>query len=195
MKGVSKMNSSLRIALKEWDLVIAELLAGRQAILLRKGGILEANNEFELEQRRFLFYPTFVHQDPRMVKAGKRGEIRGMASEPGEVEIRGYGEVAKILEVPAVGGRERVDRLRDLHVWDEPLVDMRFAYRAEKPLYVVVVRAFLLGEAVRMENTLAYAGCRSWVPLERDIDVSAARQAMEEEALQGVVRRIEETLR
>jgi hypothetical protein len=182
----------MNIALKEWDLVISELLAGRQAILLRKGGILEANNEFELEQRRFLFYPTFVHQDPRMVKAEKRGEIRAMASEPGEVEIRGYGEVARIFEVP---GREAMDRLRELHVWEEPLIDMRFAYRAEKPLYVVVVRAFSLPVPIKIANTLAYAGCKSWVPLEREIDVSGARQAMAEEALQSVVRRIEETFR
>jgi hypothetical protein len=189
------MNLSLGVALKEWDLVISELLAGRQAILLRKGGILEANNEFELEHRRFLFYPTFVHQDSRMVKAEKRAAIRRAAQEPGEVEIRGYGEVAKILEVPIERGRERVDRLMDVHVWDVPLVDMRFAYRAEKPLYVVVVRAFVLAEPVVMENTAAYAGCRSWVPLEREVQVSGAQQAMQEEALQGVVRRIEETLR
>ena len=189
------MSGCMNIALKEWDLVISELLAGRQAILLRKGGILEANNEFELEQRRFVFYPTVVHQEPRMVKAGKRGEIRTMAAEPSQIEIRGYGEVVKILEVPMEGGRERVDRLRDLHVWDEPLVDMRFSYRAEKPLYLVVVRAFRLPAAVRIKNTLAYAGCKSWVPLEREVEVSGARQVMGEEVLQGLVQRVQETLR
>lgn len=188
------MNDSLQVALKEWDLLISDLLAGRQAILLRKGGILEANNEFELEHKRFLFYPTFVHQDPRMVKPERRAEIRRAKNEPGEIEIRGYGEVAKILEVPAEGGRERVDQLSDLHLWDIPLIDMRFAYRAEKPLYLVVVRALSLPIPVIIENTLAHAGCRSWVPLERPIDVGAARPAMDEVSLQEIVSRIERTL-
>ena len=163
------------------------MLAGRQAVLLRKGGILEANNEFELEHRRFLFYPTFVHQDPRMVKEGKREEIRGAAREPEVLEIRGYGEVVGIFAVP---GRKEMDGLRDLHVWDEPLIDMRFGYRPEKPLYVVVVRAFVLGEAVVMENSLGYAGCKSWVSLEREVDVSGGRQVMEECKLQEVMERI-----
>src|SRR3954469_22010562 len=91
---------TLSIALKEWDLVISDLLAGRQALLLRKGGILESHNEFELEHKRFLLYPTFVHQDPKMTKPERRAELRRAAHEPGEVEIRGYAEVARILEVP-----------------------------------------------------------------------------------------------
>src|SRR5215213_9302715 len=100
----------LSMALKEWDLLISAMLSGRQAILLRKGGILEAENQFELDHSRFLFYPTFVHQDPRMVKEQRRGEIRKMAAEPERIEIRGYGEVAAIFEVP---GREAMDRLFD----------------------------------------------------------------------------------
>ena len=184
----------LNVGLKEWHLVISDLLAGRQAILLRKGGILESNNEFELEHKRFLFYPTFVHQDPKMTKPERRGELQRMASEPGEVDIRGYGEVARIFEVPIKDGRERVDRLFDLHLWDVPLIDMRFAYRAEKPLYIVVVRAFALAEPVRIVNTLAYAGCRSWVPLDEGVDIGGARQAMGEEALQRIVLRVERTL-
>jgi hypothetical protein len=183
-------NLTVGIALKEWDLVINEMMAGHQAILLRKGGILEANNEFELEHRRFLFYPTFVHQDPRMVKANKRAAIRNAASEPALVEIRGYGEVVSILKVP---GRAQMDALTDLHVWDAPLIDMRFAYRPEKPLYVVVVRAMALPRLVSVANTLAYAGCKSWVPLEQEMDVTGATPAMATEKLQEVAERVRRT--
>jgi len=188
------MSATLSVALKEWDLVISDLLAGRQAILLRKGGILEANNEFELEYKRFLFYPTFVHQDPNMTKPERRRELRRAAQEPGELEIRGYGEVAKIFEVPVEGGRAKVDQLVDLHLWDVPLIDMRFSYRPEKPLYIVVMRAFQLQEPVRIENTITYAGCKSWVPLEREIDISEAKPALDNEKLQETILRIEQTL-
>ena len=190
----------LNVALKEWDLVIRELLAGRQAILLRKGGILESVNEFELEHPRFLFFPTYIHQDPRMVKPEKRGEIRmtggvpGVTAEPAEVEIPGYGEAARIFEVP---GREAMDALRDLHVWDEPLIDLRFSYRAEKPLYLVVVRAFAWGDngatPPRIANTPAYAGCKSWVPLEQEIAIAGARPVLPDDRLRAIITRIART--
>jgi hypothetical protein len=177
----------LATALKEWDLLINALLAGEQAILLRKGGIYEADNQFELEHQRFLFYPTFIHQDPRMVKPEWRNRIRKLAAEPDKIDIKGYGEVAEILEVP---GRPQLETLSDLHLWDAPLLDMRFAYRPEKPLYLVIVRAFQLANPVIIPNTLEYAGCKSWVPLLEPIDISAARQAMPEEKLQQTVARI-----
>ncbi len=190
------MGSTISVALKEWALVIEALLAGKQAVLLRKGGILESDNQFELEHARFLFFPTFVHQDARMVKAQWRGGIESMRAEPEKVEIRGYGEVARIFEVPAVaaGGRAKLEQLDDLHVWDAPMLDMRFAYRPEKPLYLVVVRAFALATPVVMANTLEYAGCKSWVPLGRDVAVDGARAALSEEALGGIVDRIARTL-
>lgn len=186
----------LNVALKEWDLVISELLAGEQVILLRKGGILEAENQFELEHRRFLFYPTFIHQDPRMVKPAFRGRIRTLAAEPEAIAIRGYGEVAGIFEVPMPEkvGREKLASLEDLHIWDQPLIDMRFAYRAEKPLYVVAIRAFILPRQMRIASTLAYAGCKSWVPLEEEVDVSGATVALAEDKMAGILERLSRTL-
>jgi hypothetical protein len=181
---------TLYIALKEWDLTIRELLAGRQIVLLRKGGILESDNQFELEHPRFLFYPTFIHQNPDMVKPAKRPEIRRMAAEPSEVEITGYGEAARIFEVPS---RAAMDALRDMHLWDEPLIDMRFAYRPEKPLYLVAVRAFRLARPAHVENTPAYAGCKSWVPLEREIPLQGATPALATQQFDTLVRHIEST--
>jgi len=45
--------------------VCSALEAGRQIILLRKGGIYESAGEFEIEHRQFLFFPTFLHQNAR----------------------------------------------------------------------------------------------------------------------------------
>lgn len=181
---------TLSTALKEWDLLITALLEGRQAVLLRKGGILEAENQFTLEHERFLFYPTYVHQDPKMVKPRFRDGIRREAAEPEMLTIRGFGEVERIFEVPS---RANLEMLNDLHIWDAPLLDMRFAYRPEKPLYLVVIRAFVLENAVTIRNTLAYSGCKSWVPLDEGIDVAGLRMAMEEGKLQGIVERISST--
>jgi len=175
------------VALKEWDLVCSALLSGRQAILLRKGGILDSGNHFELEHRRFWLFPTFVHQDPRMVKPEHRAGLTQVRQEPERVQLRGFAEVAGIFAVP---DRAAMDRLRDLHVWDEPLIDMRFGYRPEKPLYLVVLRAFGLAEPVEIENTFSYAGCKSWVPLEKGIAEGDALSALGEEKLAAVMERV-----
>src|SRR5262245_48796183 len=47
-------------ALKEWALVCERLLAGTQAVMLRKGGIDEKG--FWVEADEFLLYPTYFHQ-------------------------------------------------------------------------------------------------------------------------------------
>jgi hypothetical protein len=181
---------AISMALKEWDLTISALLSGRQVLLLRKGGILEAENQFSLEHSRFVFYPTFIHQDPRMVKSEFRAGLRQVAAEPEVVRIACYGEAAKIWEVPSRG---QFDLLDDLHIWDVPLVDMRFAYRPEKPLYLVAVRAYRLAAAVTLPNTLAYAGCKSWVPLNEEIDISMIEPAMPDDAFDRIVSRIDST--
>ncbi len=180
----------LKVALKEWNLLNNALLDGTQAILLRKGGILEANNEFELEYKKFLLFPTFVHQDPRMVKPEWRAGITSVRAEPETIEIRGYAEAAKIFEVP---DRPAMDKLFDLHIWDVPLIDMRFSYRPEKPLYLVVVRAFRLPRPVVIPNMLEYAGCKSWVPLEQEIDVTGAAPATGEDQIAALLGRISRT--
>ncbi len=184
------MTNSLTIALKEWNLLISDLLAGRQAILLRKGGILESNNEFELEQNRFLLYPTFIHQNPDMIKPHRRAEITPITTEPTTLQIRGYAEVARILQVPS---RPAMDALSDLHLWAPPLIDMRFNYRAEKPLYLVIVRAFSLPTPITIPNTLAYAGCKSWVPLDHPIDITNAHPALDTPTLNSLIHHIEST--
>jgi hypothetical protein len=51
---------------------------------------------------------------------------------------------------------------------------MRFNYRPENPLYLLLVRSYRLGSPVTVENTPAYAGCKSWVPLEQPIDTGGA---------------------
>ena len=43
-------------------MAVRALREGRQVILLRKGGIREAEGEFVVEARNVLLFPTFEHQ-------------------------------------------------------------------------------------------------------------------------------------
>lgn len=92
----------------------------------------------------------------------------------------------RAFEVP---DRRRMDELSACHIWDKALLDMRFSYRAEKPLYLVVVRAHRLAAPVVIANTPEYAGCRSWVPLEEGVDVSGS-VAVGEEVVQATLARV-----
>lgn len=186
------MNHMLSIALKEWNLVIQALLrpeAG-QAILLRKGGILEANNEFELEYPRFLLFPTFIHQDPEGLKPPYRAGLQQVRQEPDTIPLVGWAEVVHIWSVP---GRPQMDRLDDLHIWTSKLLDMRFHYRPEKPLYLLLLRAFQLPEPIRLPNILDYAGCKSWVPLAREIPLDNSRPILPDDRLAALRDRIDAT--
>lgn len=167
----------LRIALKEWSTVCRALEEGRQIMLLRKGGIHESAGEFELEHRRFLLFPTYLHQNLKMLKASEHGGFVPQTSEPEKVRISAFAEVTDIVPVKSRAG---MDSLNEQHIWTEPLIDMRFNYRRENPLYILLLRVHRLIEAVTIENTPAYAGCKSWVPLDRGISLDGNLTVLEE---------------
>ena len=168
--------------------VIESLLCGRQSILLRKGGILESDNQFELEHNQFLLFPTFIHQDPDSVKPAYRGGITQLRAEPEKITLTAWARVARIFEVP---GRASMDRLDDLHIWNEKFLAMRFNYRPEKPLYLVLLQTFKLPAPIVIPNTLGYAGCKSWVPLQQAVPITESISLVPNSALQAIAQTIE----
>ena len=73
-----------------------------------------------------------------------------------------------------------MDALADEHIWTPPLIDMRFGYKPENPLYLLLVRAYRLHEPTTVANTPAYAGCKSWVPLEQEVAVGDALPVLDD---------------
>jgi hypothetical protein len=55
------------MALKEWDVVCEALGSGRQAIVIRKGGIAEGKDGLKFEHEEFVLLPTFFHQQAERV--------------------------------------------------------------------------------------------------------------------------------
>jgi hypothetical protein len=172
--SAEQVPSVLSTALKEWDIVCRALTGGSQMLLLRKGGIHDVEGVFELQEKHFLLFPTFLHQQPGMVKESRRGELRLRDAEPQTIAINGW---ASVTDVVRASGREAVDRLFDHHLWDTPQIDMRFNYKPAHPLYVVLLRAWRLPAVVEVANTKEYAGCVSWVPLGREISLAGCPAA------------------
>ncbi|HZK82524.1 MAG TPA: DUF1802 family protein [Humisphaera sp.] len=169
--------TSLQIALKEWASVCTALETGRQIILLRKGGIYESGGEFELENREFLLFPTYLHQNLKMLKPEAHAGFEAKTAEPEQVRISAAGVVTDIVQVKS---RAQMDALNDEHIWATPLVDMRFSYKPQNPLYLVLVRAYRLHEPLTIANTPAYAGCKSWVPLVQEVAVGDALPVLDD---------------
>jgi hypothetical protein len=161
---------SLDIALKEWASVCHALENGKQTLLLRKGGVSEVGGEFHIDDREFLLFPTYIHQNLQMLKPAAHDDFEVRSEEPKQIRLTAAGVVTDILRVQS---REQIEKLDGEHIWTKPLIDMRFNYKPEKPLYLMVVRAYRLAQPVTIENTFAYAGCKSWVPLDVEVKFTA----------------------
>ena len=169
--------TSLQVGLKEWASVCHALEHGRQILLLRKGGITEAIGGFEVEQRQFLLFPTYVHQNLTMLKPAFHEGFEAQSEEPRQVRLSAAGVVTDILQLKS---REQFDRIDQEHIWTRPLIDMRFGYRPKNPLYLLLVRAYRLHKPQTIDNTASYSGCKSWVPLDKEVPTGNAIPVLDE---------------
>ena len=180
--------TALSVGLKEWAVVCLALEQGQQAILLRKGGIYEAAGEFELEHREFVLLPTYLHQKAASVKPSWRSHIPTVTAEPNQILVKSWARVEQIFRVP---NRPSLEALDDLYLWDKPLLDMRFAYRPNSPLYLILLQTFLLATPTAIVNHPAYAGCKSWVPLQADLDLRGSVPVLPPAKIQQLSQRLQ----
>lgn len=184
------------IALKEWAIICDLLADGKQAILLRKGGIREPEGpgRFELEYSRFALFPSWMHQKPDMIKPAQRDRVIVSAQEPPTITFKAIGEATRIWRVPS---RAAFDRLDDLHAWTGEQIGMRFNYKPQNPLYLVAIRVSRLRTERMMTNHAEYAGCKSWVPLRPsdEVDDAGATHVMGDDAFAAIVQRVNDAFR
>jgi hypothetical protein len=159
--------NSLGIAFKEWAVIGAALAAGKQALILRKGGIAEEGGAFRVEHSRFWLYPTFAHQQAAGVVPAAAELLESARRDrppEGRVRLDHFAEVARVYRVEEL---DKVSRLAGLHLWSPATVEARFHYR-EPGLFVLPVRVYRAA-AHELNETPAYAGCKSWVELEQEL--------------------------
>ncbi|MBV8515835.1 MAG: DUF1802 family protein [Acidobacteria bacterium] len=151
-------------ALKEWSNVVAALGRGEQVVLIRKGGI--ADPSFGVDAERFYLYPTYFHQ--------------GESESRPRVAITHWCEVVRTW---TIRDAEQLARLETEVVLPRETLEMRYRFRADQALYVIGVRTFALPAPVEIAFRDAYAGCRSWISLDDEIDVTDSRAVLGEREL------------
>ncbi len=120
-----------------------------------------------------------------MLKPGVN--LQKLTAEPDQINLTAAVQITDIIPMHS---RAVMDALDAHHIWTPALIDMRFNYRPENPLYLLLVRAYKLPTPITIQNTPAYAGCKSWVPLEKAVNVGAAIPALidsEYEKMRNVV--------
>src|SRR5262245_4423758 len=163
----------LRHALKEWAVICRALAEGRQAILLRKGGIAEEGGEFRIEHTRFWLYPTYVHQQRDGIQPDAVALLEQAEKDrppPGVVRLEYFAQIDGIYHVHDIAS---VLKLREMHLWSDEAARSRFDYR-HPGLFVLAVRVHRAAHATEVHETPAYAGCRSWVELEKELPIGRA---------------------
>ena len=162
-------------ALKEWSNVIESLGRGEQVILIRKGGI--ADPHFGIEADRFYLYPTYFHQgetDPRMT-----------------VTITHWVEVVRTWSVREL---ELVERLQPFVDIPRETLEARYRFRPDQALYVIAVKTFALPQPVEVSYREEYGGCRSWISVDDEIDVTGSQAVLDDAALRAKIESIDALL-
>ena len=162
-------------ALKEWASVIDALDRGEQVVLIRKGGL--ADPHFGLEADRFYLFPTNYHD------AG--------GGEPTHVPITHWAEVVRTWQVRDL---DTLYRLEPVVAMDRATLDTRYKFRPDQAINVIAVRAWRLAKPVSVTMTDAYAGCRSWVSVDEEIDIDGSVPALADAQLQVKIESVDALL-
>jgi hypothetical protein len=143
-------------------------------VLLRKGGILEYRQGFEVKHDKFLMFPTFEHQSKEHLQedyAASLDEVMNSQPPAGTTRLSSYAEAKEVREVT---DKSVLKKLEHFHVWKESYVDSRMDYNPAKPMSVILVRVYRLDNPVHVTTLQKWAGCKSWVPLDSEISGATA---------------------
>lgn len=162
-------------ALKEWSTVIESLGRGEQVVLIRKGGI--ADPKFGVEANEFYLYPTYFHQ----------GESEHRPS----VSLTHWCEVVRVFSFRQI---EVLHRLAPFVSIPLETLESRYRFRPDEALNVIGVRTYALPRPVEVKFRDEYAGCRSWLSIEDEIDVESSKPVLSEEALESKLDAIDSLL-
>ena len=186
------------VAFKEWAVTVRALAEGEQLITLRKGGIREENKHFEIEHDRFFLYPTFDHQQDKLVRESHRPELsraleegvwsdgephpsafeNGGVPQPDRVRIRAWAEVAASY---LITDPRCVDALSPYYVWTPDYAEKRLAWKRRHPLHVILLRTYRIPRPVTVKVRDEYLGCRSWLELHRELPFEGTPVLSDEE--------------
>jgi hypothetical protein len=152
--------SDMNMAFKEWAVVCEALGAGRQSLIIRKGGIAEGKSGFSFRHDEFFLFPTWVHEQLEKTTLPADTEVPPEPADELEIRYAATIEWSRLLT-----DWDAVQRLREFHILQDSVVEERFRYDESPGVFVAFVRTYRLDPPLRLRNEKKYGGCRSWLEL------------------------------
>jgi hypothetical protein len=153
-------------ALKEWAVVCRALEEGRQVILLRKGGIMEYRQGFEVKHTDFFLYPTYEHQSKESLQPNYVNKLDIVLQNAPVNNRNRITSCAAVVLVKEITNKSVLGRLEKYHIWNDQYINVRFSYNPNRPLNVVVLRVYKMNTPIEVDVKPELAGCKSWVPVQ-----------------------------
>ena len=182
------------LALKEWAVAVDALAAGKQIMVLRKGGIHRDDKEFRVVHPEFLLYPTYDHQSPELLKADYHTDLAQTLEEddiPGLVTLSTWTEVTDTFELR---DEETLERLSPYHIWTNDYAEKRLHWRPKYPLTVMLLRVYRLQQPQALPVLDEYVGCKSWVDLGQDVPLGYMTAVLTDDEYKEMADPVRETV-
>lgn len=168
----------MRIAFKEWAIVVDALGRGEQILILRKGGIAEGRGGFKVEHPEFLFFPTLFHQQRESVIPSAQKRFDEIAKDFPAPETLRLEFLARVVEWRQLDSVEAAQRLKGQHIWRDDIIEQRFEWGKTKNIFALAVRVLRLPQRIELPMLPSYGGCKSWIELEKPISAEAAQPVL-----------------
>jgi hypothetical protein len=168
----------MRVAFKEWAIVVDALGRGEQIIILRKGGISEGSGGFKVEHSEFLLAPTLFHQQRESVIASAQRRYDQISAEFAKPDRLRIGCGATVVEWKELTSIESLQALQGQHIWRDEVLSERFEWGRANRIYALVLRVFRIPHVRELAVLPSYGGCKSWIELAEEISTEGAEPVL-----------------
>lgn len=172
----------MRTAFKEWAVVVDALGRGEQILILRKGGIAEGRDGFQLEHPSFLLFPTLFHQQRESVIPSAQERFDQLSRQFASTDVVRVDFYAEVVASRRLESLSAAESLRGQHVWRDEVIEQRFDWGRAKNLFALAVRVHRLPLTLELPMLPAYGGCKSWVELEKEVSLVGAQPVLDQPA-------------
>ncbi len=178
----------MRIAFKEWAIVVDALARGEQILILRKGGIAEGRGGFQVEHPEFLFFPTLFHQQRESVLPAAQKRFDEISKTFPSPEVLRLEYFAKVIDWRQLRSLPAAQHLQGQHIWRNEVIQERFDWGKNKNIFALAVRVFRLPQKIELPMLPGYGGCKSWIEVEREISDEGAQPVLSDAAFNEKLR-------
>lgn len=182
--------SSLAAAFKEWACIVEALGAGQQILVLRKGGLQDPKQTFQMKHRFFGLFPTFEHQDPIYLKPQVQEMLNHLPKALPENNPVVLTYCAQVTRDGIIAQADELNKLDAFHGWSDAAVQKKFSWAIQNQIHVLELRVYRLESPLLIPHSPQYEGCKSWIDFEKPFEISDMQPVLPDGQFQDLQRQL-----